>query len=112
VATPKSSRRIYYDRGVLDGEVAARLAGHDVHLTSIDVHLTEMLAELRQLRIGVQRIEATATAGSADLVSTATAVGAVRAERRMRVEQVYYVIGMVGVFLAVGLSLFAVFVAR
>jgi hypothetical protein len=63
-----------YDRGVIAGEVAARLAGHDEHFAAINGALTRVAEELHGLRLAVQRLGDQAAARDATAATTAAAL--------------------------------------
>jgi hypothetical protein len=93
-----------FDRGAVAGEISARLAGHDNHFAAINGHLAEMSTEMRNMKLALQRIEDAGDHRVLDTASTAVALMGIREEKRKRVEQIYFVIGIIGVLVAVFLS--------
>jgi hypothetical protein len=63
-----------YDRGHIDGVIAARLAGHDAHFAAINGSLADMVQEMRKLTLAVQRLGDQAVARDATVVTTAAAL--------------------------------------
>jgi type VI protein secretion system component VasF len=63
-----------YDRGHIDGVIAARLAGHDAHFAAINGSLAVMAEEMRKLTLAVQRLGDQAVARDATVVTTAAAL--------------------------------------
>jgi len=70
-----------YDRGVIAGEVATRLAGHDKHFSSINGSLDRIAGTLDQflarqniMILEVQRLSDKATASAATVIATASAL--------------------------------------
>jgi hypothetical protein len=98
-----------YERGAVAGEISARLAGHDTHFAAINGHLAEMIVEIREMKMSMQRIEDAGDARAADHSSTGAAIKESTADRRARVEQWYFLVGMIGVFLAVALSALSIY---
>lgn len=63
-----------FDRGVTAGEVAARLANHDMHFAAINGQMGDLADEVRGMRIDVQRLADQAEASSQTLLATAEAL--------------------------------------
>lgn len=98
-----------FDRGVLSGEITARLANHDAHFVVLNGHLAELVVEIRNIKMSMQRIEDAGDARVLDSASTTEALATVRFEKRARTEQIYFLIGIFGVLLAVALSAFSIY---
>jgi hypothetical protein len=71
-----------YDRGHVDGVIAARLAGHDAHFAAINGSLADMVQEMRELTLAVQRLGDQAVARDATVVTTAAALKDAEEARR------------------------------
>jgi hypothetical protein len=65
-----------YDRGVIAGEIAARLANHDVHFASINGHIKDLVMEIHGMRLNIQRLADQAEASAKTVIATATALRA------------------------------------
>ncbi len=63
-----------FDRGVTAGEIAARLANHDLHFASINGHIGDLAAEIHGMRMDTQRLADQAEASSQTLLATAAAL--------------------------------------
>lgn len=78
-----------YDRGVIAGEIAARLAGHDNHFALINGHLADISVEMHGLTLSVQRLADQADANQRTVVTTAAALKDAEAARRDRTAQTW-----------------------
>lgn len=76
-----------YDRGVVAGEIAARLAGHDKHFASINGSLAKIAEEMHGLRLAVQRLGDQAEANAATVLTTAKALKEAEEARRDKSDQ-------------------------
>ena len=83
------SREDAYDRGHIQGEIAARLAGHDQHFSAINGHLADIAVELRGMKLEVQRLGDSANADRATVVTTASALKDAETARRDKTEQAW-----------------------
>lgn len=81
------SNREAYDRGVVAGEIAQRLAGHDEHLSAINGSMGRVANELHELTMAVQRLADQAMARDATAVATAIALKEADEARRASSEQ-------------------------
>lgn len=71
-----------YDRGRVDGAIAERLAGHDKHFAAINGSLADMVREMHDLTLAVQRLGDQAVARDATVVTTAAALKDAEEARR------------------------------
>jgi deoxyribodipyrimidine photolyase len=83
-----------YDRGVQQGEVEARLAGHDRHFAAINGNLTKLAdaltsvgSELVIIRLALQRLADGAVSRDATTITTAAALKDAEEARRATSEQ-------------------------
>jgi hypothetical protein len=76
-----------YDRGVLAGEINARLAGHDKHFAAINGSLTKVGLELEGQRLLLQRLADQADAAARTAITTAAALKDADEARRNSAEQ-------------------------
>ena len=76
-----------YDRGVAAGGIAARIAEHEVHLSAIGVTLESVAAEIREMRLEIQRQGDRAEADRAVVLATARALKDAEDSRRNTSEQ-------------------------
>jgi len=63
-----------FDRGVAAGEIAARLANHDIHFTSINGHIGDLVGEIHGMRLDIQRLADHAEASAKTVLATAEAI--------------------------------------
>lgn len=70
-----------FDRGVTAGEIAARLANHDLHFTSINGHIGDLTGEIHGMRMDIQRLADQAQASAKTLLATAEALRAANEAR-------------------------------
>jgi hypothetical protein len=63
-----------FDRGVAAGEIAARLANHDIHFTSINGHIGDLVGEIHGMRLDIQRLADHAEASAKTVLATAEAL--------------------------------------
>jgi hypothetical protein len=63
-----------YDRGVVAGELAQRLAGHDQHLARINGSMDRVADRLETLVSAVQRLSDATAADRATVITTAAAL--------------------------------------
>lgn len=75
-----------YDRGVLAGEINARLAGHDAHFAAINGSMAKMAAEMHNLTLAVQRLGDQAVSRDATVLTTAAALKDAEDARRSKTE--------------------------
>jgi hypothetical protein len=75
-----------YDRGVIAGEIAARLAGHDKHFASINGSLATLASEMHDLVLAVQRLGDQAEANAKTVITTAAALKSAEEARRDKIE--------------------------
>jgi hypothetical protein len=75
--TPESA----YDRGRIDGQVAAQLADHAKHFAAINGSIADVARELATLTLAVQRLGDEARAREATVKTTADALEAARKAR-------------------------------
>lgn len=73
-----------FDRGVTAGEIAARLANHDVHFANINGHIGELVEGIHGMRLDIQRLADQAQASAKTLLATAEAL---KAANEARAEQ-------------------------
>lgn len=73
-----------FERGVTAGEIAARLANHDVHFASINGHIGELVESIHGMRLDIQRLADQAQASAKTLLATAEAL---KAANEARTEQ-------------------------
>jgi hypothetical protein len=78
-----------YDRGHLQGEVAARLAGHDKHFAAINGSISDLAREMHALTLAVQRLGDQAVSRDATVVTTAAALKDAEDARRSQSEQAW-----------------------
>jgi chromosome segregation ATPase len=78
-----------YERGVVAGEIAARLAGHDQHFAAINGSLADLVVQTRQqtaamheLRMSVQTLSQQADSAARTLITTADALEKAENQRR------------------------------
>lgn len=71
-----------YDRGLVAGEIAARLADHDKHFANINGSMEKVASELHALALGVQRLADSAASDRATVITTAAALKAAEDARR------------------------------
>jgi hypothetical protein len=83
----RSGAAASYERGHLQGEVAARLAGHDKHFSAINGSLADIAREIRDMRLAVQRLADSAASDRATVVTTAAALKDAETARRDKTEQ-------------------------
>jgi len=76
-----------YDRGVVAGEIAARLTGHDKHFESINGSLGKIALEMHELNMSVQRLGDQADANSKTVITTAAALKDAEEARRDKSDQ-------------------------
>ncbi|HEY9411110.1 MAG TPA: hypothetical protein VIP77_16140 [Jiangellaceae bacterium] len=76
-----------YDRGAAAGRIDARLAGHDKHFESINGSLADMVREMHELTLAVQRLGDQAVSRDATVVTTAAALKDAEEARRGKAEQ-------------------------
>jgi len=76
-----------YDRGVVAGEIAARLAGHDRHFDAINGSLAELASEMHGMTLAVQRLADQAESNARTVITTAAALKEAEAARRRLSEQ-------------------------
>jgi hypothetical protein len=63
-----------FDRGVAAGEIAARLANHDIHFASINGHVGDLVGEIHGMRLDIQRLADHAEASAKTVLATAEAL--------------------------------------
>lgn len=105
-----------YDRGVLAGEVATRLAGHDKHFEAINGSLAEMVRELHGLGMAMQKMADQNAAAAVTVVATASALKDAEEARRnlstqswTPVQRFLAVLGTVSTAVATALGAYVVF---
>lgn len=94
-----------YDRGLTDGRIDARLAGHDRHFDAINGSLARIANELHDLKLAVQRLADQAVSDATTRIATAEALEKADLARRSRNEQrwspVARLLAVLGVVVAV-----------
>jgi len=78
-----------YDRGVIAGEIAARLANHDMHFASINGAVTDLVTEMHGMRLDVQRLGDQADAAAKTVLATAAALKAADDARRAQSDRTW-----------------------
>ncbi len=73
-----------YERGRIAGEIAARLAGHDLHLATINGSLADVAREMHDMLLAVQRLGDQADARDKTTLATASALKAADEARRAK----------------------------
>jgi hypothetical protein len=86
-ASASPSPNADYARGHLDGEVKARLDGHDTHLAAINGSIDRMVAGMEGLKVAVTRLGDQAIARDLTVVTTAAALEKADTARRAAAEQ-------------------------
>jgi chemotaxis response regulator CheB len=75
-----------YDRGRIDGEVQARLGGHDDRLTRIEAATEENTRDINGLVLATRHLEEASKADKETALATAKALATAEKERRERQE--------------------------
>lgn len=76
-----------YDRGRVDGDIAARLEAHDHHFDAINGSLAKLAQEMHLQTLAVQRLGDQAEAAARTALATAAALKAADETRRAQSEQ-------------------------
>lgn len=76
-----------YKRGHDAGGIAERLAGHDRHFEAINGSLADLVEEMHELTLAVQRLGDQAVSRDATVITTAAALKDADAARRDKTEQ-------------------------
>lgn len=94
-----------YDRGLTDGRIDARLAGHDRHFDAINGSVARIADEMHDMRLAVQRLADQAVSDATTRIATAEALEKAEMARRSRNEQrwspVSKLLAVLGVVVAV-----------
>jgi hypothetical protein len=100
-----------YARGMVAGEVAARLADHDRHFAMINGSIERLAGEVHAMVLGIQRLGDSADADRATVVTTARALEKADAARRDKteaawspVQRLYAVLATVGAAIGIVLA--------
>ena len=72
----EESSEAAYDRGVRAGDIAARLANHDLHFKQINGHISDLTTEVRGMRLDIQRLADQAEASAQTALATTKALRA------------------------------------
>lgn len=95
-----------FDRGHLAGGIEARLAGHDRHFAAINGSLADMVNEMHQMTLAVQRLGDQADANAKTVITTAAALKDAEEARRDKSETAWSpiakVLALIGGAVAVG----------
>jgi len=78
-----------HEAGVVAGEIATRLAGHDEHFAAINGSLADIAREMHELTLAVQRLADQAEANAATVIATAKALKDADEARRAQVERTW-----------------------
>lgn len=101
-----------YERGEQAGRIEARLAGHDRHFAAINGHLATLAEQLTSITLAMQRLADSAIAREDTVIATAKTLADADKARRSASDQrwspwakLFAVVGVVGVVVAIYLSL-------
>lgn len=100
-----------YERGVVAGEIAARLADHDQHLAKINGSMNDVARALHALTLAVQRLGDQADASAKTVIATAAALEKADAARRAQSETSWSPLTRIGVAVSIIVALIGAYLA-
>ena len=100
-----------YRRGLVAGEIAARLADHDQHLAKINGSMNDVARALHVLTLAVQRLGDQADANAKTVIATASALEKADAARRAQSETSWSPLTRLGVVVGALAALVGIYLA-